>query len=98
MGPRMANEIQSQDFHWSPKRKLLPLGVKLAGAGVAFFARACLLGLGEGGDAHLLLPPLQGCEVEDPEVAGDAPSCEAPQQVHGTTASRHVGGCVEGAG
>lgn len=49
-------------------------------------------------EAHLLLSPLQGSEVKDPEVTGDAPSCEAPKQVHGTTASRHIGSCMEGAG
>lgn len=49
-------------------------------------------------DAHLLLSPLQGSEVKDPEVTGDASSCEAPQQVHGTSASRHIGGCMEGTG
>lgn len=48
--------------------------------------------------AHLLLPPLQGGEVEDPEVSGDTPSGEPPQQIHGTTTSRHIGSRMEGAG
>jgi hypothetical protein len=48
--------------------------------------------------AHLLLPPLQGGKVKDPEVMGDAPSCEPSQQIHGTTTSGHIGSCMKGAG
>lgn len=74
------------------------LGVKRAGAALAGPARDGSWGLRGGRGAHLLLPPLQGGEVEDPEVASDTPSCESPQKVHGTTASRHVGSRMEGAG
>lgn len=99
MGPRMATETQFWDLGWSPGRKPLPrggkAGRKLAGAALAMFARAGRLGRRE---AHLLLPPLQGGKIEDPEVSGDTCGCKPPQQVHGPMASGHIGGCVEGAG
>lgn len=78
-------------------RSCILSGVGWAGAALAIPARDGSWGLGEEG-THLLLPPLQGGEVEDPEVASNTPSCESPQKVHGTTARGHIGSCVEGAG
>lgn len=83
---------------WEPREEGATSEDKARGNSMVILARAQLWGLGVGRHAHLLLPPLQGGEVEDPEVSGNAPSREPPQQVHGTTASGHIGSCMEGAG
>lgn len=92
----MTSEIQCWDFCWNLE-DTVSLSGEPAGASGAIPARPGM-GIGLGVDSHLLLPPLQGGKVKDPEITGDSPGCESPKQIHGTTSSRNIGSCMEGAG